>query len=111
MSSEVPIEVAPNNVKLLLDQGKIVLIDCRERSEWDVAKIEGAILMPMSNWAEEINQLEKYANRQLVVHCHHGGRSLRVTRWLRDNGFPDAQNMTGGIHAWSQDVDPTVPTY
>ncbi|MEZ6116128.1 MAG: rhodanese-like domain-containing protein [Pirellulaceae bacterium] len=47
----------------------------------------------------------------IVVHCHHGGRSLRVTEWLLAQGFPNVQNMTGGIDAWSEQIDPTVPKY
>jgi rhodanese-related sulfurtransferase len=45
------------------------------------------------------------------VHCHHGGRSLRVTQFLRQRGFAQAQNMAGGIDAWSLRIDPTVPRY
>lgn len=111
MSSEIPVDTQPRDVQQLLTEGEIVLIDCREPSEWEVAKIDGAILMPMSNWEKEIVKLEKFAGRHLVVHCHHGGRSLRVTQWLRANGFPNAQNMAGGIDAWSDDVDSSVPKY
>jgi len=111
MTNPLPIEIYPTEVQQLLGDGSIVLIDCREQTEWDVAKIQGAVLMPMSNWAEEAEQLKQFEGQRLVVHCHHGGRSLRVTQWLRANGFPDAQNMVGGIEAWSQDIDPSVPKY
>ena len=111
MTEQTPIDIYPNEVKHLLREGNIVLIDCREQSEWDVAKIAGAILMPMSNWANEIERLNDFAGQHIVVHCHHGGRSLRVTQWLRGNGFPDAQNLVGGIDAWSQEIDPSVPRY
>jgi rhodanese-related sulfurtransferase len=47
----------------------------------------------------------------IVVHCHHGGRSLRVTQFLRQQGFEQAQNMAGGIDAWSVEVDAAVPRY
>jgi rhodanese-related sulfurtransferase len=46
-----------------------------------------------------------------VVHCHHGGRSLRVAHWLREQGFANAQSMAGGIDRWSQEIDPSVPRY
>ncbi|MEZ6134307.1 MAG: rhodanese-like domain-containing protein [Pirellulaceae bacterium] len=108
--SQTPIEIDVAEVKRLLDEQAIVLIDCREADEWNTAKIDGAVLLPMSNWAVESQKLSQF-DRRLVVHCHHGGRSLRVTRWLRENGFPDAQNMTGGIHAWSEQVDSQVPQY
>lgn len=106
-----PIEIEPKQVQSLLSAGEVVLIDCREPVEWETAKIEGAVLMPMSGWAQAMSKLQDFAEQRIVVHCHHGGRSLRVTQWMRDNGFPDTQNMTGGIHAWSEQVDASVPQY
>ncbi len=111
MTTELPIEIDVHEVKSLLNSEQIVLIDCREVSEWDAAKIDGAVLMPMSRWRDVTVELEQYVDRRIVVHCHHGGRSLRVTQWMRENGFPQTQNMTGGIDAWSQFVDTDVPQY
>lgn len=108
---QLPLEIDVLEVQQKLQAGQIVLIDCREQSEWETARIEGAVLMPMSRWAEVSEQLSKYAEQHLVVHCHHGGRSLRVTQWLRENGFPKTQNMIGGIHAWSEQIDSTIPQY
>lgn len=109
--SETPIEIDVLAVEKLLSEGKIALIDCREESEWEVARINGASLMPMSRWLDESPKLQAYAGQQIVVHCHHGSRSLRIANWMRANGFPTAQNMTGGIDAWSQRVDSRVPRY
>ncbi len=109
MTASIEIDVL--EVQRHLAAGEIVLIDCREESEWMTARIEGAVLMPMSRWAEIASQLSEYAEKRTVVHCHHGGRSLRVTRWMRENGFPHTQNMTGGIQAWSERVDSSVPQY
>jgi rhodanese-related sulfurtransferase len=106
-----PLEIDVQSVQSLLTSGDIALIDCREQSEWETARIEGAVLMPMSQWMQSIDQLTAFEGKRVVVHCHHGGRSLRVTHWLRENGFPDAQNMTGGINEWSQVVDSQVPRY
>jgi rhodanese-related sulfurtransferase len=107
-----PIEIDVQSVKSLLQSGSdFVLIDCREPSEWDTAKIEGAVLIPMSQWMESTGKLQEFAGKRLAVHCHHGGRSLRITHWLRQNGFPEAQNMSGGIDAWSQLIDSAVPRY
>lgn len=106
-----PIEIDVHSAKQLMDAEQITLIDCREPDEWELAHIEGATLIPLSQWMESLDQLQQYSGRHLVTHCHHGGRSLRVTKWLRQNGFPDAQNMTGGIEAWSNEVDSDVPRY
>ncbi len=108
---DLPIEIDVAEVKQLLQANAIVLIDCREPEEWETARIEGAMLMPMSQWGEVSQRLTDFVEQNVVVHCHHGGRSLRVTKWLRENGFPQAQNMTGGIHAWSAHIDPGVPQY
>lgn len=104
-------EIDPWNVKELLDEKQIVLIDCREPNEYETARIEGAILLPMSQWHAVGEQLSALAGKRIVVHCHHGVRSLRITRWLRANGYSDAQSMRGGIEAWSLTVDACVARY
>ena len=106
-----PLEVDTLTVKVLHEEQKITLIDCREPSEFDVAQISGAVLLPMSQWETAENELSRLAGKRLVVFCHHGIRSLHVTQWLRQNGFPDAQSMSGGIAAWSTHVDSEVPNY
>jgi rhodanese-related sulfurtransferase len=112
MSDATPIEVDVQTVQQWLqDRDDWLLIDCREESEYAVAKIPGAVLMPMSKWAEVVPQLETHQGKHVVVHCHHGGRSLRVANWLRANGFPTAQSMAGGIDAWSQEIDPAIARY
>lgn len=89
----------------------VALIDCREASEYEIAKIDGAVLLPMSSFPLSPEALAAYQDKRIVVHCHHGGRSLRVANWFRQNGFPDALSMAGGIDAWSISIDPTVPQY
>ena len=111
MTSGTPIEIDVHSVQSLLSDKDFVLIDCREQSEWETAKIEGAFLLPMSQWIERQGELQQFSGKRIAVHCHHGGRSLRVTHWLRQNGFPDAQNVSGGIEAWSLEVDSSVPRY
>lgn len=107
----LPLEIDVQLVKSLLKSSDFVLIDCREQSEWNTARIEGAVLIPMSQWMESQSQLDEFKGKRVAVHCHHGGRSMRVTQWLRQNGFPEAQNMAGGIDAWSVHVDSNVPRY
>jgi rhodanese-related sulfurtransferase len=88
-----------------------LLLDCREPEEYATAQIPGAVLVPMAEIPERLAILEPYRDRRIVVHCHHGGRSLRVTRWLRAQGFSGAQNMAGGIEAWALEIDPATPRY
>jgi rhodanese-related sulfurtransferase len=70
-----------------------------------------AVLIPIEELPARSNQLEPYRNSPLIVHCHHGARSQMVTEWLRSMGFSQARHMVGGIDAWSQLVDSSVPRY
>lgn len=112
MSTETPLEVTVQQVQQLRDAGaRFLLIDCREEDEYQIARIDGATLLPMSQLAGRVDELAPHRQEQIVVHCHHGGRSLRVARWLRGQGFSHAQSMAGGIDQWSSEIDPAVPRY
>jgi len=109
---DLPLEIDCRTVKQKLDtKDDLLLVDCRERDEHAKASIAQAVLLPMSEIADRLSELEPYRQRHVVVHCHHGGRSLRVTRWLREQGFGQVQNMAGGIDQWSQEIDRSVPRY
>jgi rhodanese-related sulfurtransferase len=88
-----------------------LLLDCREPDEHAIARIRGAVLIPMRTIPERLAELEPYRDRRIVVHCHHGVRSLRVARFLRERGFAVAQSMAGGIEAWALEIDPLTPRY
>ena len=106
------LEISPSEVKVLLDeQADFFLLDCREVEEHATASIAGATLLPMSEIQERVSELEPQRERHIVVHCHLGGRSMQVTQWLRQQGFDRVQSMAGGIAAWSEEIDPSVPTY
>jgi len=110
--SEMPIETTCQQVDALQkSNGDFLLLDCRQPSEYETARIEGAVLIPMAELQERMGELEPHRDRHIVVHCHHGGRSMRVTQWLRGQGFAKVQNMAGGIHAWSAEIDNSVPQY
>lgn len=110
--SEFPIEIDIATVSGLLSSGEdFLFLDCREADEYATAKIEGAVLLPMSEIQDRLGELSESRDKQIVVHCHHGGRSLRVARWLRGQGFDKAQSMAGGIDGWSLQIDPEVPRY
>jgi rhodanese-related sulfurtransferase len=108
----LPIEIDCRSVHSRLEAGEpVVLIDCREPDEWATAKIEAATLIPMSEMQARVGELEPYRGQEIIVHCHHGGRSLRVANWMRQQGYENAQSMAGGIDEWSQTVDAAVPRY
>lgn len=110
-------EIDVSTAKRWLDQGSsdsgvpVVLIDCREPNEHQTTSIAGTTLAPMSQWPPSTELLDAWKAHQLVVFCHHGGRSLQVAQWFRQNGFPDALSMSGGIDRWSMEIDPLVPRY
>lgn len=108
----LPMEIDCRAVKSLLDAGDdFVLLDCRESDEHATAHIAGARLLPMSEIMARAAELEPWRQSHIVVHCHHGGRSLRVTTWLRQNGYERTQSMAGGIDRWSEEIDPSIPRY
>jgi rhodanese-related sulfurtransferase len=112
MSDLIPLEIDVLSVKQMLDRGeKFVLLDCREPSEVATASIAGSMHIPMRDIPARLAELDSAKQGRVVVHCHHGGRSLRVTNYLRQQGFTQAQNMAGGIDAWSEHVDPSLPRY
>ncbi|MFK7767298.1 MAG: rhodanese-like domain-containing protein [Mariniblastus sp.] len=108
----LPIEIDVNEVKQLQDnQAEFLLVDCREKDEFEFCSIAGSTLIPMNETPDRINELEPHRQSRIVIHCHHGGRSMQVVQWLRSQGFLNAQNMAGGIDVWSQLVDPDIPRY
>lgn len=110
--AEMPWEVDVATVAAWLREGRdFLLLDVREREEFALAKIEGAELIPLSELGHRLEELTPHQDRHIVVHCHHGGRSMRVTEALRSRGFARVQNMAGGIDDWSQQIDATVPRY
>lgn len=108
----LPTDIDVLSVKQMLDAGeKFTLLDCRVPSEVATARIAGSLTIPMREIPSRLAELEPHKAGRIVVHCHHGGRSLRVTQFLRQQGFDQAQNMAGGIDAWSLEIDPAVPRY
>lgn len=110
--AELPIEidvVAVNTIQQ--NQEEFLLLDVREQNEYDIARIDGSVLLPMSELRLRLEELEPHQDSRIVVHCHHGGRSMQVTRALRDRGYANVQNMAGGIDAWSLQIDSSVARY
>ena len=112
MPGNEPLEISVQDVRQLRDAGEdFLLIDCREPEEHAIAAIEGALLLPMSQIDDRVGELAGHERRRIVVHCHLGGRSLRVAAWLRERGFALAQSMAGGIDHWAVEVEPEMVRY
>lgn len=110
--ADLPMETDVETVSAMRQRAEtFLLLDVREEDEYALAKIEGSRLIPMSVLRERLDELEADREELIVVHCHHGVRSLRVAQALRDNGFRRVQSMTGGIDQWSQQIDASVPRY
>ncbi|MBZ5546745.1 MAG: sulfurtransferase [Acidobacteriia bacterium] len=104
-------EISAGQVKSLQKRGEtFTLLDVREPSEWEKARIEGSKQIPMGDVPTRAHQ-ELDPEDHIIVVCHHGVRSLTVTNWLRQQGFEKAQSMRGGIDGWARTVDPKVPLY
>jgi molybdopterin/thiamine biosynthesis adenylyltransferase/rhodanese-related sulfurtransferase len=103
-------ELAPRDLAERLRAGDdLALIDVREPHEWEIARIDGAQLIPLASLAEALPALD--STRDIVVHCKTGVRSAKAVRQLQAAGFTRVWNLAGGITRWSEDVDPTVPKY
>lgn len=104
-------EISPLAAAAWLEEApeEFQLVDCREPDEWNLCRIEGATLIPLSQFGETaVASLS--ADSPVVVYCHHGMRSLRATLWLRQKGY-QAWSLAGGIDAWSEEIDPEVARY
>lgn len=86
-----------------------LLLDVRERWEWNLGHIDGATLLPLSEFAGSAASLDP--TTEIVLYCHRGTRSQAAAERLVDMGFDRVYNLAGGIDAWSSDVDPSVPRY
>ena len=104
------IQMPPGAIKEKLDRGEeLLLLDVREPQEFAFNRIEGAQLIPLGELPSRYNELDTEA--EIVVYCHHGIRSLQGAYFLLQMGFKRVKNLTGGIDAWSLQVDPRIPRY
>jgi sulfur-carrier protein adenylyltransferase/sulfurtransferase len=107
-ADEVP-EITVQELKKRLDNGEnLLVLDVREPHEYEVANI-GARLIPLNELPERLAELDR--DVPLAVHCKTGGRSARAVKLLQETGFQNAFNVEGGITAWSEEIDPSVPKY
>ncbi len=102
--------ITPDELKGKIDHGaNVVLLDVREPMEWEIAHLDGAVLMPVAQVPNRVNELS--TADEIVVYCKSGVRSGRVTNFLRELGFRKVKNLAGGIDEWADRVDPEMPRY
>jgi len=103
-------EIDVTELKAKLDRGDdFVLIDVREPHEYRIASIPGSRLIPLGEFPKHVGEFDP--NAEILIHCKMGGRSARACAVLRQAGFEKVYNVKGGILAWSDKVDPSVPKY
>ncbi|MGA2717730.1 MAG: molybdopterin-synthase adenylyltransferase MoeB [Candidatus Acidiferrales bacterium] len=102
-------EITPRELKARLDRGDdIYVLDVREPHEYQICNI-GGHLIPLGDLASRVNELD--SSREIVAHCRTGKRSAQASEFLLKAGFRKISNLKGGILAWSDEVDPSVPKY
>ena len=106
-----PDEVTVQDMKQALEQPGlgIQVVDVREPDEYCIAHVEGVELLPLSSLAQRFKELDP--RKTYYLHCKLGGRSMKAVEFLRLQGFQNVKSVAGGITAWSDQIDPTVPKY
>jgi adenylyltransferase/sulfurtransferase len=106
-----PDEVTVQDMKKALDNPSlnIKVVDVREPDEYEIAKVAGVPLLPLSQLTERFTELDP--NQQYYLHCKAGVRSLKALSFLRQQGFKYVKSVKGGITAWSDEIDRNVPRY
>src|SRR3984957_9473514 len=96
-------------LKHRLDAGEdLFILDVREPFEYQIANI-GGTLIPQNEVPRRLSEIDR--DREIVVQCKSGSRSQRIAEFLKQSGYPDVVNLAGGILAWSNEIDSTVPKY
>jgi adenylyltransferase/sulfurtransferase len=102
-------DISVEELKKRLDRGDdLFVLDVREPHEYQICNI-GGYLIPLNDLPKRVSELD--SSREIVVHCKMGGRSAKAADFLRQSGFTKVHNLTGGINAWAERVDPKVPKY
>lgn len=105
-----PRGLSPREVAVLLDRDDPPLfVDVREPWERAIAALPDSLHLPMAEVPGRLAELPR--DRDIVLYCHHGARSMQVGMWLRRQGYDRLANLDGGIDAWSQFEDPEIPRY
>ena len=107
-----PLQICPLDVQKRLESDEpTVIIDCRTQQERVICSISGSHHIPLHELEHRMEELNNDMHSMLVVHCHHGVRSLQAAELLRANGFDHACSMIGGISRWADLIDSSIPKY
>jgi adenylyltransferase/sulfurtransferase len=101
--------ISVHELKEKLQKNEVLLVDVREPFEYDIARIDGATLLPLGELPERIAELPR--DKQLVIMCKSGSRSAEATAFLQQQGYQTVYNLRGGINAWAIEIDPDMATY
>jgi adenylyltransferase/sulfurtransferase len=106
-----PDETTVQEMKRALDDPKlgIKVIDVRDPDEWQICHVNGVELLPLGSLPQRFTELDP--NQTIYIHCKSGIRSMKALRFLREQGFKYLKSVKGGIHAWSDEIDHSVPKY
>jgi rhodanese-related sulfurtransferase len=105
-------QIKPADLKQKLDAGEAVtLLDVRNYDEFAYCRLADSTLIPLGELASRIEEVEAPKDAFVVVYCHHGVRSLRGAAILMAAGFENVASLSGGIEAWSLQIDPAIPRY
>lgn len=108
--AEIPLEIPVEELDRMRKAGEAhVLLDVREPHELQISALSGSLDIPMAGVPERFQELPR--DETIAVLCRTGGRSMKVTMWLREQGYPGATNVGGGINAWAERIDPSLPQY
>ncbi len=97
--------------KRIEEKSAPLLIDVREADEVEICRLPGARHVPVGEVPQREGELATHKDEEIIVYCHHGIRSASVQNFLLAQGFQNVRNLTGGIDAYSVEVDPSVPRY
>ena len=104
-----PDEVTVQQMKEALAGTDIAVVDVREHDEAEIAKIDGVPMIPLSELMHRFTELDP--NQTIYLHCKMGARSLKAVDFLKQQGFKYCKSVAGGINAWTEEIDPSVPRY
>ncbi len=103
------LDLTVEELKARMDSGeKLNLLDVREPNEFEVSHLEGAKLVPLGTLSQALAELSSWKNEEIICICRSGQRSGAAARFLNESGFAKARNLSGGMKAWREKINPNI---